>query len=230
MKVPESVRSIDPEATSPQAGSAPTGPHAASALTGNLSLILAFLPCLSVLGVIFGGICWSRASKGGEVRRRRVAVAATLLGAVWTVAQAFLGVALFVAAATAGYADSQSERCRDVLRYVGSTLVSQVGSSGGATLPARITGTGYMYYGDSCPATERRYGYVGSQTYDPTSRTILVYDASPAHGYKTWLSERGDGRNVYRMDGTVEFLGEEAFQSEMAAQAAALGHGWDGVD
>ncbi|MBN2582935.1 MAG: hypothetical protein JXL80_07700 [Planctomycetes bacterium] len=227
MAVPESVLSIDPLAQVPATETAVTGPS--SSITPGLSLLLAVLPCLSVLGLIFGGISWSRASKAGRTRHRRVAIIATVLAAVWTLAQMAGGVALLAAAVQISIATSEEENCCAAMSYVGSDLTSQATSSADGTLPKRMTISGFTFYGDRCPANQRRFGYIGNLVYDSSARTIFLYDPEPAHGYATWLESRPDGRNVYRMDGTAEFLSEEAFQKEMSAQAAKLGHPWDGA-
>lgn len=238
MSVPESVLSVDPEASQAAAGTgAVAGSGSESGVaTPRLALVLAVVPCLSVLGVIFGAISWSRAAKARQARGRRLAMVATMLAAVWTVAQVVLGIAAFVAAVHIGIVQGQAEECRQSLYYRGSELISQAtSSSGGAasgrvTLPATLPTTGHYgyYYGDRCPATDQRHGYVGGLTYDSTASTILLYDSEATHGYATWLETRPDGRNVYRMNGTVEFVAEEAFQKEMADQAARLGHPWNG--
>jgi len=238
LSVPESVLSVDPTAL--QAAGA-TGTVAGSGsesifATPRVALMLAPVPCVSVLGTVFGAISWSRAAKARQAHGRRLAMVATVLGAVWTVAQVGLSIAVFVAAVHIGVVQGQAEECRQSLYYRGGGLISEaMSSSGGAasgtvTLPEKLTTAAHFgyYYGERCPATDQEYGYIGGLTYDSSASTIILYDGKATHGYVTWLKTQPDGRNVYRMNGVVEFLTEEAFQKEMVEQGARLGHPWNG--
>jgi len=221
MKLPDSVQGIDLD-SQPQQQPVPTaGPVSAAA-----AMVLAFLPCVSVLGIIFGGIAWSRARQVGPAKRLHLAVAATWLAIASTVLQLVLGLAMCVAMVQVSVANGNQERCRQAIEFLGNDLNSTIPSGG--NYPEQMTGHsfGRYGYGDRCPQSGLRFGYIGGLKYDAGSKVIILYDSAPEHGYRTWLGSRGNGRNIFRMDGTAEFLGEEKFQKEMAGQSARLGLPW----
>jgi len=225
MKVPDSVQAVDLDDQPPPQPVPTVGP--VSAVT---AMILAPVPCVSVVGIIFGGIAWARARRARQGRRLRLAIAATVLAIVTTAAQVVFGVAVFVAATQVSVATGGKEQCQEVLYYLGGNLNAEASTDG--KYPDKMTShtSGRYGYslGEHCPASESKskYGYIGGLKYDGGAGTIVLYDPEPAHGYRTWLKSCPDGRNVFRMNGTVDFLTEEQFQKEMVGQSARLGQPW----
>ena len=115
----------------------------------------------------------------------------------------------------------------DIVESEGGDLNGEASTNG--KYPDRMTSHtsgryGYGYgYGGHCPESDMKFKYIGGLKYDSSAKTIILYDPESAHGYRTWLKSKGDGRNVFRMNATVEFLTEEQFQEEMARQSASLG-------
>ena len=221
MKLPDSVQGIDLD-SQPQQQPVPTaGP--VSAVT---AMVLAFLPCVSVLGIIFGGIAWSRARQAEPAKHLHLAIAATVLAIASTILQLVLGMAVCVATVQVSVANGTREQCGQIIEFLGYGLNSAMSS--GDNYPEQMTGysSGGYSYGERCPQSGLRFSYIGGLKYDAGSKVIILYDPAPEHGYRTWLRSQGNGRSVFRMDGRAEFLTEAEFQKEMADQSAKLGLPW----
>jgi hypothetical protein len=193
-------------------------------------LILGFIPLLSIVGIVVGGVAWSQAAGGGTRRTRRLAIAATVLSIVMTFVSIGLGVVALVSVFQHAIADEKAEQCRNALTTLATELDDYATDHDGR-YPAslgELSAPSMHFFGMSprhCPDSGTRYSYVPGLKPDPsgTDRTIVLHDRHPAHGVKAWLWPRPPGRNVYRLSGDTEFLTEEAFQKEMAAQRKRLG-------
>ena len=165
--------------------------------------------------------------RAGDPRVKRLALAATLLGLLVTLASGVALVGALVSAMQESTAARQAGECRMYLESLGGEL-DRSADDHGAAYPATLKeihgGSSFGYYGWStqCPATSRTFEYVTGLKRDPADRTILVCDPQPAHGVRSWFTDSPAGRNVRRLNGTVEFLPEEAFQKEFQEQCRRL--------
>lgn len=222
LTIPESVAEVRvPSAELPPESAPDTG--RAMAIAG---LVLGFIPLLSAVGIVLGGLAWRRAKRAGARGTKRLAVAATILAILMTLASAALMVAGFVAVIQEVVVGARTMECQSRLMRLGMA-VEQYASQNGGVYPSSpgLVSPAYMVLPSDrmCPETNAAFGYVAGLTPDPTAKTILLYDAAPAHGCRSWLFSTPDGRNVHRLDGTWEFLTEEQFQKEMATQPPPVG-------
>lgn len=224
MTLPASVREVRACVPEPnQSGVAP-------ALAGS-ALALAFVPMLSIAGLILGGVARSQLAgdcdQARSRRLRRMAGTAMIVGGSVTVLTVVGAVLLWTAAAIEANCLEMRHWCEANLTALHTELSSWASMHG--RYPPRLSDLSsvgspmmhmgrYHYLTRDCPASEYFYGYVSDLTPAPGSSEIVVYDAVPAHGFQTPLAREPEGRCVLRQNGTVDFLDEATFQREMAAQ------------
>jgi hypothetical protein len=228
LTIPESITLVAP--ASPATAAQPP-PDAGRGLT-IVGLIFSFLPVLSAVGIVLGAIGWRRAARAGQRRLKRLAIAATFLGILVTLATGVLVVAVFVSAIQEMTAAQRSEQCRMYLTQLGVELDSYANDHDSHYPPGLSSTSGshsFSYFGWSteCPDTHQTFAYVAGLKHDPADRSILVYDARSAHGASSWFFNAPAGRNVRRVDGTDSFLPEEQFQKEFQDQEKRRGQAAD---
>lgn len=221
LTLPESVLAVQPGPVDQRAvGSGRGLPWTA--------LVLACLPLVSALGIVLSRAAATQARQSGDASGRRVAGWATRIGILMTVLSAALAVLVMISAGQERRADDLAEECLQSLSTTFGELESYAIEHQGR-YPASLgdmEGSAHMYLGwgrfvegDLCPETEREFGYVVGLKSEPKSSKIVLYDSKPSHGCRTLLWGRPQGRNVCRSSGATEFLAEEQFQRQMAAQA-----------